>query len=92
MEVPFAKLNDDAIERKVVQLGYRLPIQKEWPDSLQQLLRDCFGNPRQRPAMDGITRTLKQTVLQVAPGIDWFEAETLLNSARSAMSAETIEE
>lgn len=90
LEVPYGKLNDDAIYRKVIDLGYRPPIQDEWHDSLQILLRDCFGTRLQRPTMEGITKTLKKTVLEVAPSADWFEAETLVNSARSAMTADSI--
>lgn len=89
METPYGKLNDEAIERKVVHLGARPKIDPLWPDSIRRLLQDCFASSPRRPEMEVVVAVLRHEITQLSDK-ELVDDEDLLDSARSAKSARYI--
>jgi hypothetical protein len=89
MEMPYEKLRDEAIERKVIQMGYRPKIDPQWPASIRRLLQDCFASSPRRPAMEVICDVLRHEITQLSDK-DMVDDEDLIESARSARSARYI--
>lgn len=89
MEVPYGKLHDEAIQRKVIDLGYRPRIDPQWPQSIRRLLQDCFASSPRRPSMDVVCSVLRREI-NLLSDEDLIDAEELMDSARSAMSARYI--
>mmetsp|Transcript_86180 Transcript_86180/g.239886 ORF Transcript_86180/g.239886 Transcript_86180/m.239886 type:complete len:428 (+) Transcript_86180:146-1429(+) len=89
MEMPYEKLSDGAIERKVIQLGYRPKIDPQWPASLRRLLQDCFASSPRRPAMQVVCDVLRHEIKQLSDK-DMVDDEDFIESARSARSARYI--
>jgi len=89
MEKPFGKLNDHAIERKVVHLGYRPKIDPQWPSSIRRLLQDCFASSPRRPTMD-VASTVLRHEINLLSDKDLVGDEDLMESDRSAMSARYV--
>jgi hypothetical protein len=86
MEAPYARLDDYAIQRKVVDLGFRPKIDPQWPASIRRLLQDCFASSPRRPSMDMICTVLRHEISQLSDH-KLIDDEELLDSARSALSA-----
>lgn len=89
METPYEKLHDDAIERKVIHLGFRPKIDPQWPPSIRRLLQDCFASSPRRPSMEVVCAVLRHEINQLS-GKNVVDDEDLMDSARSAMSARYI--
>jgi len=90
METPYDKLGDDAIYRKVVDVGFRPKLDPKWPASIRRLLEDCFASSPRRPAMDTIGTVLRYEIKLLSEN-DVLDDDDLLDSARSALSARYIE-
>ena len=86
MEKPFEKLSDDAIERKVIQMGYRPTIDPQWPASIRRLLQDCFAAPPRRPSMEVVCDVLRHEI-KLLSDKDLVCDDDLVLSGRSAGSA-----
>lgn len=89
MEMPYEKLNDEAIERKVIHMGYRPRINPQWPASIRRLLQDCFASSPRRPSMEVVCSILRHEINQLADK-KLVNDEDLVDSARSAVSARHI--
>ncbi len=89
MEMPYNKLSDEAIERKVIHMGYRPRINPQWPASIRRLLQDCFASSPRRPSMEVICSVLRHEINQLSDK-ELVNDDDLMDSARSAMSARYI--
>lgn len=85
MNMPFDGMTGDEVERKVVHCGVRPKIDPKWPNSLRQLLHDCFASSPRRPTMDAVCDVLIHEIKQLSG--KKLLGEEVVNSVRSAMSA-----
>mmetsp|Transcript_24835 Transcript_24835/g.71233 ORF Transcript_24835/g.71233 Transcript_24835/m.71233 type:complete len:434 (-) Transcript_24835:20-1321(-) len=92
MGMPYGKLTEDMIERKVIHLGFRPKIDPQWPPAIRRLLQDCFASSPRRPSMDVVSDVLKHEIRQLSDKdlLDDEDAMDFVDSARSAMSARYI--
>jgi hypothetical protein len=83
LEMPYAGLTDDAIERKVVHCGGRPKIDGKWPNAIRRLLADCFASAPRRPQMTAVCDILRKEIMELGGKT---LVDDMMDSARSAMS------
>jgi hypothetical protein len=89
MATPYDKLMDDAIQQKVVNLGFRPSINPQWPSAIRRLLEDCFASSPLRPSMDVVCTVLRYEI-NLLSDQELVYDEELMDSDRSALSARYI--
>jgi serine/threonine protein kinase len=88
LDMPYAGISDEMIERKVVHCGFRPKIDPKWPNAVRRLLQDCFASNPRRPKMDVVCEVLRREINQLSD--KKLVDEEVMDSARSAMSARFI--
>lgn len=89
LEAPFDKLSEEAIERKVVHLGFRPKIDAHWSNALRRLLHDCFASSPRRPPMCVVCDVLRHEIRHLSDN-ELLKEDDFLDSTRSAMSLRYI--
>eukprot|EP00980_Cylindrotheca_fusiformis_P025063 scaffold12982_cov129-Cylindrotheca_fusiformis.AAC.11 len=84
LEMPYAGLSNEDVERKVVYCGGRPKIEGHWPNAIRRLLQDCFASAPRRPHMTTVCDILRKEIAEL--GGKKLVDEDIMDSARSAMS------